>query len=103
MFNVQKEYIPIDFKSMWAPKYSCLVVSDNIWVAIASDIRKYGIMEFDDIFEISWNYLNSEHITISFDDASDYSWCEAELSYAKITYRRVEVNPEFDYNFISLF
>ena len=103
MFVVQKERVEIDNDGeKLSPVYS-LSITQNVWEHIAHDIKNYCRFTFDSIFEISWWYVSGDFATITIDEAENYSRCECETQKEIVTYRRVEIDPEVDYNFISLF
>ena len=105
MVIIQKEVVEIGmYGAMWVPKYS-LLVSWDPYVDVARDIKKDypERMLFNNIWEISWGYMKCEWYKITVDDAEEYSRCEVETQREIVTYRRVYVDPEVDYNFISLF
>ena len=105
MFIIQKEIV--EFYRDWSigePKYS-LLISWEYWVSIARDIMKDypKWMLFNDIWEISWWYLDCEGYKITVDDADKYSRCEVETPSRCTTYRWKEYNIESDYLFFNLF
>ncbi len=105
MVIIQKEVIEFDNDGvMWAIKYS-LLVSWNPYVDVARDIMKDypEWMLFNNIWEISWWYLDCKGYKITVDDAEEYSRCEVETAFRWTTYRRKEYNVESDYLFFNLF
>ena len=105
MVIIQKEVIEFDNDGvMWAIKYS-LLVSWNPYIDVARDIMKDypEWMLFNDIWEISWWYLDCEWYKITVDDAEEYSRCEVETAFRCATYRWKEYNVESDYLFFNLF